>query len=357
VAVNSFVMKRKRIYFFLFSLSLLLFLVGFVTDNNYFAISQKDVEFHIPKGFPQPFYDVKRNIPTPAGFVLGRKLFYDPILSKDSSISCGFCHMRIAAFAHIDHALSHGINGLIGKRNVPPLENLAWNNCFMWDGRVNHLEVQPLAPITNPIEMNETIENIIKKLQRNKEYAAMFQSAFNDSIVNSRNILRAIAQFTGLMISANSRYDKYMQGEDTLSTAELNGLQLFRDNCGQCHKEPLFTDNTFRNTGLPMDTNLKDSGVAAINGDMKDFMKFKVPTLRNIEMTYPYMHDGRFRTLKQVMDHYTTKFSRESHADPLLVKGIVLTEQDKSDVIAFLKTLTDPTFLHDRRFADPSMHY
>ncbi|HTB32055.1 MAG TPA: cytochrome c peroxidase [Bacteroidia bacterium] len=350
-------MKRKLIYFFVFPLFFLLLLAGFIADNKYFVISQKDVEFKIPQGFPKPFYDFKNNKPTPAGFVLGRKLFYDPILSKDSSISCGFCHQRIAGFAHIDHALSHGINGLIGKRNVPPLENLAWSNSFMWDGRINHLEVQPLAPITNPIEMNETIEHIIKKLQQNKDYVSMFKTAFNDSVVNSRNTLKALAQFTGLMISANSRYDKYMRGEDTFSMAELSGLQLFRDNCAQCHKEPLFTDNTFRNTGLPMDTNLKDSGVASSNGDMKDFMKFKVPTLRNIEMTYPYMHDGRFRTLKQVMDHYTKKFSPESHADPILIKGIQLTELDKADIIAFLKTLTDQTFLHDRRFADPSMHY
>ena len=350
-------MKLKFIYIFCFSCFFILLLSGFIFDNGYFSITQKDVEFHIPKGFPKPVYDFKNNIPTPAGFVLGRKLFYDPILSKDSSISCGFCHQRIACFAHIDHALSHGINGLIGKRNVPPLENLAWSNSFMWDGRVNHLEVQPLSPMSNPIEMDETIQNVIKKLQRNKGYVAMFKTAFGDSVVNSRNMLRALAQFTGLMISADSRYDKYMQGEDTLSVAELNGLQLFRDNCEQCHKEPLFTDNTFRNTGLPMDTNLRDSGVAAIDGDMKDFMKFKVPTLRNIEMTYPYMHDGRFKTLKQVLDHYTKKFTIESHADPILVKGIQLTELDKADIIAFLKTLTDQKFLHDRRFADPSGHY
>lgn len=350
-------MKRKIICFFVLSFSLFILSSGFIGDNNYFSISQKDVEFHIPKEFPKPFYNFKNNIPTPAGFVLGRKLFYDPILSKDSSISCGFCHQRIAAFAHIDHALSHGINGLIGKRNVPPLENLVWDNSFMWDGRINHLEMQPLSPITNPLEMNEMIEHIIKKLQRNKEYAAMFKAAFNDSVVTSQNMLKALAQFTGLMISDNSCYDKYIRGDDTLSASELKGLQLFRDKCAQCHKEPLFTDNTFRDTGLPMDTNLRDSGVAAINGQMKDFMKFKVPSLRNIAMTYPYMHDGRFRNLKQVLDHYTQKFTKASGADPILVKGIQLTENDKSNIIAFLKTLTDETFLHDRRFADPSGHY
>ena len=185
----------------------------------------------------------------------------------------------------------------------------------------------------------------------------MFKAAFHDSIINSQNILKALAQFTGLMISDNSRYDKYMRGEDTLSATELKGLTLFRAQCVQCHKEPLFTDNTFRNTGLAMDTNLKDSGVAAINGQMKDFMKFKVPGLRNVEMTYPYMHDGRFKTLKQVLNHYTQKYAPSSGVDPILVKGIRLSDADKTDIIAFLKTLTDETFLHDRRFADPNGHY
>lgn len=350
-------MKYKYICIFILLVFLFVCISGFIGDNKYFAISQKDVEFHIPAGFPKPVYNFKNNVPTPAGFVLGRKLFYDPILSKDSSISCGFCHQRIGAFAHIDHALSHGINGLIGKRNVPPLQNLAWEKSFMWDGRINNLEVQPLSPISNPIEMDETIKNVVTKLQRNKEYVTMFKAAFKDSVINSQNILRALAQFTGLMITDNSRYDKYMRGEDTLSVKELRGLQLFRKQCAQCHKEPMFTDNTFRNTGLPADNNLKDSGVAAINGQMKDFMKFKVPGLRNIEMTYPYMHDGRFRTLKQVLDHYTQKFNKKSGADPILVRGIHLTEAEKSDIIAFLKTLTDETFLHDRRFADPTGHY
>lgn len=350
-------MKRKLVYPVVFFFFLLLLMSSFIGDNPYFKITQKDVEFTIPKGFPKPVYDFKNNTPTPAGFVLGRKLFYDPILSKDSSISCGFCHQRIAAFAHIDHALSHGINGLIGKRNVPPLENLIWNTSFMWDGRINHLEIQPLSPISNPIEMNETIGHIIVKLQRNKEYVTMFKQAFGDSIVSSKNILKALAQFTGLMISDNSRYDKYMRGEDTLSTSELEGLKLFRANCEQCHKEPLFTDYSFRNTGLAIDTNLNDSGEADVNGNMKDFGKFKVPTLRNIEMTYPYMHDGRFRTLKQVLDHYTQKFTKKSGADPILVKGIKLSETDKTNIIAFLKTLTDETFLHDKRFADPDGHY
>ncbi|HTB06756.1 MAG TPA: cytochrome c peroxidase [Bacteroidia bacterium] len=341
-----------------FHITLLIALVivslAFIGDNKYFTITKDDVKLEFPKDFPKPIYTFKDNTPTPEGFTLGRKLFFDPILSKDSSISCGFCHQRIAAFAHIDHPISHGINGLLGKRNVPPLQNLIWEKEYMWDGGVNNLEVQPISPITNPVEMNEDMEQVIKKLQRNKEYSTMFKLAFGDSMITSQKLLRALAQFTGLMVSSNSRYDKYVRHEDTLSRTELNGLKLFRDNCAQCHKEPLFTDNTYRNVGFAYDTSFKDSGRIRITGDKKDFMKFRVPSLRNIEMTYPYMHDGRFHTLKQVLDHYTNIDASAKGLDPILVKGINLTEGQKTDIIAFLKALTDKTFLYDRRFVDPN---
>jgi cytochrome c peroxidase len=347
-------MRRK--YFYISSF-VVLFIISsaFIGDDKYWTITKADVKLDFPKDFPKPLYEFKNNTPTPEGFTLGRKLFYDPILSKDSSISCGFCHQRIAAFAHIDHAISHGINGLLGKRNVPPLQNLIWEKEFMWDGGVNNLEVQPASPITNPVEMDETFKHVITKLQRNKTYVAMFKAAFGDTIVNSANLLHALAQFTGLMVSSNSRYDKYIRREDTLSKQEAHGLQLFRDKCAQCHKEPLFTDNSYRNNGIAYDSAFKDSGRIKITGNPKGFMKFRVPSLRNIEMTYPYMHDGRFRNLKQVLDHYTQTYTQASGADPILVNGIALSEQDKTDIIAFLKTLTDKTFLYDRRFADPNM--
>lgn len=347
-------MSRKYLYM----LALCLMFVGllaFTNGNGYFTITKEDVVLDFPKEFPKPVYTFKNNIPTPAGFTLGRKLFYDPILSRDSSVSCAFCHQRIAAFAHIDHPISHGINGQLGKRNVPPLENLAWSTSFMWDGGVNNIEVQPLSPITNPVEMGETLPDVINKLQRNRKYVAMFKDAFGDTVINSQKLLKALAQFTGLMISDNSPYDMYMRGEDTLSVAELRGLKLFRANCEGCHKEPLFTDNSYRNNGLKYDSAFKDPGREAITGLKSDFMKFKVPSLRNVAVTFPYMHDGRFRNLKQVLDHYTQKFDASSGTDPILVKGISLTEKDKTDIITFLKTLTDETFLHDRRFADPNM--
>ena len=215
-------MGRKHFYI-LAVIVLSIASLAFVDGSKYWTITADDVKLDFPKNFPKPVYDFKDNTPTPAGFTLGRKLFYDPILSRDSSISCGFCHQRIAAFSHFDHPISHGINGLLGKRNVPPLQNLIWQNAFMWDGGINNLEMQPLAPMTNHVEMAEDVKHVIEKLQRNAKYRAMFNDAFGDSIVTSKRLLKALAQFTGLMISNNSRYDKFMRGEDTLSVAEKEG--------------------------------------------------------------------------------------------------------------------------------------
>jgi cytochrome c peroxidase len=328
-------------------------LLGFTGVNKYFIITSEDVALKIPKGFPKPHYKFKNNKPSPEIFVLGRKLFYDPILSKDSTISCASCHQRIAAFGHIDHALSHGINGLIGKRNVPALQNLIWKDAFMWDGGVNHLEVQPLSPITNPIEMNESIAHVIEKLKHNQLYAEEFSKAFGDTAITSERILKSLAQFTGLMISANSRYDKFMRGEDTFSIAEQNGLEIFREKCASCHEEPLFTDNSYRNNGLKPDSSLMDKGRSAITGDQFDEYKFLVPSLRNIEMTYPYMHDGRFRKLKNVIDHYASPQNFTPGAAKEMYEIGNLTEQDKKNLLAFLLTLTDKSFIYDRRFVDP----
>ena len=330
-------------------------LVGFTAEHTYFTITQEDVTLHIPPGFPRPDYRFRNNKLKPEIFVLGRKLFYDPILSRDSTTSCASCHQRIAAFGHIDHALSHGINGLIGKRNVPALQNLIWKDEFMWDGGVNHLEVQPISPITNPVEMDESLAHIITKLRQNKSYVYDFEQAFGDTVISSERILKSLAQFTGLMISASSRYDKYMAGTDTFSASEKNGLALFREKCGNCHKEPLFTDNTYRNNGLKPDSALKDKGRGAITGVESDDYKFKVPGLRNIEMTYPYMHDGRFRKLTDVLNFYASPENFASHAASEVYDIGVLTEENKKDIIAFLRTLTDKTFIYDRRFVDPFM--
>jgi cytochrome c peroxidase len=346
-------MSAKHFYIVLSAIGIIFLLNSFAPGEDYFRITKKDVELKTVAGFPKPFYDFKNNTLTPEIFTLGRKLFYDPILSRDSSISCGTCHQRIAAFAHIDHTLSHGINGLIGTRNVPALQNLIFRDAFMWDGGVNNLEVQAINPITNPLEMDEQLDHVLMKLQRNTEYVKLFKAAYNDSIINSERVLKSLTQFTGLMISNNSRYDKYKLGLDTLSANETAGMKLFGARCANCHSGELFSDNSYRNNGIMPDTSLTDTGYGAITGLAADNYKFKVPSLRNVEMTYPYMHDGRFRTLEQVVDHYGNgKYYAEF--DQSMNKTAGLSKQERADIVAFLKTLTDKTFLYDRRFADPN---
>lgn len=347
-------MRIRHFYIILSALGIIFLLNSFAPGEDYFLITKKDVELKSINGFPKPFYDFKNNTLSPEIFTLGRKLFYDPILSKDSSVSCGTCHQRIAAFAHIDHPLSHGINGLIGTRNVPALQNLIFRDAFMWDGGVNHLEVQAINPITNPLEMDEKLDHVVMKLQRNAEYVKLFKAAYNDSLINSERLLKSLTQFTGLMISSNSRYDKYKAGLDTLSQQEKSGMKLFGQRCANCHSGELFSDNSYRNNGILPDTSLNDLGYGAITGKLTDNYKFKVPSLRNVEMTYPYMHDGRFRTLDQVLDHYGNGKYFTVNFDQSLNKTAGLTKQERADIVAFLKTLTDKTFLHDRRFADPN---
>ena len=343
-------MKHLSILIF-FLLAILL--ISFTEDNPYFIITKKDVQVKIPKGFPEPQYDFKKNKITPEGFILGRKLFYDPVLSADFFTSCATCHQRFAAFAHIDHPISHGRLGKIGKRNVPALQNLIWQNNFMWDGGINHLDLQPIAPITGDAEMGETLLNVIEKLNRDSVYRNLFYEAYHDSAITTERLLKSLSQFLCMMVSAGSRYDKFIHHEEKFSDREINGLKIFRSRCENCHKEPLFTDNSFRNIGLKMDTALRDSGRAMITGLKQDCMKFKVPSLRNVEMTYPYMHDGRFKNLQQVIDHYSNG-NFALNADSSVFRTTGLSDQEKQDIIAFLKTLTDKTFLYDRRFADPN---
>ena len=308
--------------------------------------------FYIPNGFPEPVYKFQNNPVTPDGFALGKKLFYDPILSRDSSIACGSCHQLFVAFANSDHKLSHGIDNLLGSRNSPALYNIAWFPNYMWDGGVNHLEVQPLAPIGNPVEMDETMTNILVKIKRSNSYPGLFKSAFGSDTITTQAIMRAMAQFMGSMISANSKYDKYRAGKESFTNAELSGLQLFRTKCESCHKEPLLTDMSFRNNGLDTYFN-KDAGRAKITTLPQDSGLFRVPSLRNVVLTYPYMHDGRLNTLMDVMNHYDSGIQTSNTLDPSLTAvGIPLTLSEKNDLITFLGTLTDYTFIQDSRFKE-----
>ena len=290
---------------------------------------------------------------TEAEFDFGRTLFYDPILSKDNSISCASCHTQATAFAHVDHDLSHGIKGRIGKRNALSLVNLAWNTSFMWDGGVNHIELQALAPITDVNEMNESLSTVVEKLKTSSRYKTLFAKTHRDGQITGQRILLALTQFVVMLTSYNSKYDRFMRKESgaSMTAQEKNGLQIFRQHCATCHKEPLFTNNQFENNGLKVDSTLNDYGRFLITQNPKDSLKFKVPSLRNVQFTKPYMHDGRFETLQEVINHYTSEIEPTKTLSKTLKNTIVLTHKEKVDLLVFLRTLSDKEFLFNKRFS------
>lgn len=318
---------------------------------------QKPTErkFEIPKGWPKPKYDFKKSPLTEEGIALGRQLFYDPILSRNETVSCASCHLSYTAFTHVDHDLSHGIEDRVGTRNSLALMNMAWSSSFMWDGAVNHIEVQALAPISHPSEMDEEIGHVISKLQKVEAYALAFEQAYGDTAITSQRLLKALAQFQLTFVSANSKYDQVMRKEPGISFTEQErrGYELFKTNCSSCHQEPLFTNDGFENNGLPLDTTLWDYGRIKITLDSKDSMKFKVPTLRNVEFSFPYMHDGRFEKLSDVLKHYNRGIVSSPTLAPQLKDGLSLSSNERIDLLAFLLTLTDREFLFNPNLAFP----
>ena len=258
-----------------------------------------------PANFPEPQYHFETNAVTQAGFELGRKLFYEPRLSRNNTISCGTCHIQAAGFTHHGHDVSHGIDDRLGKRNSPAIINLAWNPSFMWDGGIFDLDLQPIAPITAHEEMDESVANVIAKLQARPDYPGLFQKAFGSSEITSAHFLKALSQFMVMCVSSNSKYDSVMRQEGPAFTAlEAQGYTLFRQKCAACHTEPLFTDHSFRDNGIGIGFN-GDEGRYLITLNPLDRYKFKVPGLRNLQYTAPYMHDGRFYTLEAVLDQYS----------------------------------------------------
>lgn len=330
-------------------LYILLLIVGICAG---FRAAQSD-ELSYPDYFPTPAYDFEKNPLSAEKVELGRMLFYDPILSKDNSISCASCHSPYNAFAHTDHDLSHGIDDQIGTRNAPALFNLAWYKTFMWDGAINHLDVQALGPITNELEMGEDLKNVVAKLQNTNRYPQLFQSAFGDSVVTGEYILKALSQFQLMLVSANAKYDRVKQGKEQFTAQEQNGYELFKVNCGSCHTEPLFTNNEFANNGLPVDTTLNDYGRYTQTHVSKDSMQFKVPSLRNLSFSPPYMHDGRFRKLHQVIEHYTSGISHSATLADQLRDPITLSAEEKVDLVAFLLTLSDKEFVFNSKHQYP----
>lgn len=314
------------------------------------------IKFSIPKGWPKPQVNIFKSNPlTEEGFQLGRRLFYDTRLSKDSSVSCGSCHQQFAAFCTYDHDFSHGINNAFTNRNAPALFNVAWMNGLHWDGGINHIEVQPLAPITAANEMGEVLDMVLKKLKNDTAYIRLFYMAFGDKTINSQRLLKSLAQFTGSLLSCNSKYDKVKRGEAAFNASEQKGYEVFKSNCNSCHTEPLFTDNSYRNNGLKLNEKLQDYGRMRITQQAADSLKFKVPTLRNISLTAPYMHDGRLYTLSQVIEHYRVGINQaQPTLDNRLKNRITISEQEKLDLKSFLLSLTDEVFIKDKRFEQPA---
>tara|TARA_B100000795_G_scaffold252671_1_gene222378 strand:+ start:907 stop:1932 length:1026 start_codon:yes stop_codon:yes gene_type:complete len=330
------------------------------TEEEYTPVSYS---LQIPQLFQEKLIDplIPSNNPlTEEGIALGKKLFFDTILSGDNSQSCASCHKPQNSFTD-DTRFSDGVDGVFGARNSMPLFNLAWNfsDRFAWDGKELGLERQALEPVKNPIEMHGDWINIAIKLQQDSEYPTLFLRAFRSFTIDSTLITKAIAQFERTLISGNTKFDKYLSGGATLSLEELNGFNIFMDetkgDCFHCHgsdNNPLWTDNSFHNNGL--DALFTDIGLGAVTGDPNDYGKFRSPSLRNLAFTSPYMHDGRFATLEEVINHYSEGLQNSSTIDPLMKKinqgGVLLTLQEKEDLKAFLLTLTDSEFINNPDF-------
>ena len=305
--------------------------------GSIFTYKPTPVKFLSPKGWPAPAYNFKGNPLTKEGIALGKKLFYDPVLSSDNTVSCATCHEPSAAFATYDHPLSHGVNNLT-TRNAPSLFNVAWQKEFMYDGRANSLETQALLPMHSSDEMDTNIPDLLKQLNTSPSYKKMFTAAFGPSKITLDQITRALSQFQLTLVSANSKYDQVMRGEASFMLPEKLGCEIFEKKCVSCHTPPLFSNYNYENTAITRDPHLKDNGRARFTGNSTDSLKFKVPSLRNLALSFPYGHDGRFYSVLDVLMHYRTSGQ------------IPLSNYEIGQLTAFLNTLTDSSTLTNPAF-------
>ncbi|MCI2230012.1 cytochrome-c peroxidase [Polaribacter sp. MSW13] len=328
----------------------ILLLLASCANEDYDPISydNPEVTLNIPADFPDLntfFYD---NVPTKYGVELGEKLFKEKRLSTDNTISCSSCHMQENAFA--DHnAIGIGIEGRVGLRNTPPIQNLAFMQFYNWDGSKRQLETQPLVPIITHEEMDSSILEAIGKIATEEDYINLFYKAFGDEGITPEKIYNSIAQYEYTLISANSKYDKVKRNEGgTFTEKEEKGSIIFQQKCASCHGTELFTDQSFRNIGFPVNPNTDEAGRARVTGKNEDLYRFRVPTLRNIEYTAPYGSFGQFATLKEVLDYLDRGVLDADNLDPILKDNnnrIPLTEDEKESLISFLKTLSDVDFV------------
>ena len=314
--------------------------------------TSSNFELQVPEHFPEPWYKFGKNKLSPEGVALGRKLFYDPILSENNQVSCGSCHHQDAGFSDPGMAFSLGTQGKPGMRNSTALANMVWMPSFMADGGINHIEVMPIAPLTDSLEMNEDLLSILSKLNKHPEYPILFSDAFGEDSITDQKMLYALAQFMSVMISGNSKYDQVYQGLVNFDASEASGYQIFQARCASCHREPLLSDFSYRNNGL--DSISADPGRSRISLREEDHGKFKVPGLRNVEFSAPYMHDGRFEDLMSVIEHYNEGLARPVNLDSSLTVPLNLTGQDKQDLLAFLKSLTDYEYITNTSLSDPN---
>lgn len=327
-----------------------LLLASCSNDDNLGLIpfDNPEVSLNIPSNFPELNSTVYNNLPTQYGIELGEKLFFDKKLSADNTISCSTCHIQENAFSdHNEKAV--GIEDRISLRNVPPIQNMAFMQFYNWDGSKLKLEDQPLVPIITHEEMDSSILEVIGKIEDDEDYIELFYKAFGDEEITPDRIYNSIAQYEYTLISSNSKYDKVKRDEgETFSEEEAQGYVVFKEKCISCHSTELFTDQSFRNIGFPLNSNSEEAGRSRVTGDINDYMSFRVPSLRNIEYTAPYGSFGQFTTLKDLLDYLSNGVLEADNLDPILKENdnrIPLTEEEKSYLISFLKTLSDEKFI------------
>lgn len=328
--------------------------IGVPRQRLEIAASATPYRFTMSASFPQPNLPADNPL-TREGVALGQRLFNEPLLSLNGAQSCASCHDARKAFAE-NRRVSTGAEGKPGTRNAMPLFNLAWKKEFFWDGRARSLREQVLQPIQNPIEMHESLTNVVAKLHASG-YGEMFAQAFGSTSITADRVARALEQFLLTQVSHDSKFDQVSRGEAEFTEEEERGFQLFHTeydprrgqfgaDCFHCHGGPLFQSVDFANNGL--DFLFKDSGRSEFTKRRGDEGKFSVPSLRNVEVTAPYMHDGRFSSLEETIEHYSASVKRSATLDPNLAKhpdgGVPLTTAQKRALIAFLKTLTDEKF-------------
>jgi cytochrome c peroxidase len=317
-------------------------------DQSCIYFSATPFTIETPFGFPEMKIP-SDNPMTVEGIALGKKLFKDRILSANNTQACIDCHKQNFSFSD-PNQFSTGIDNIQGNRNASGLINLGWNTSFNWDGSSLTLEEQAFEPVTNTIEMHNTWVNVELVLNSHSDYPTLFKQAFNINYIDSNYVVKAIAQFERTLISTNSKLDRYLNNEEQLTSSELNGYAIFnteKGDCFHCHSTNMFMDNLFHNNGLDPEP-FNDLGRAKVTLNPSDNGKFKTPTLRNVEMSAPYMHDGRFATLEEVVEHYNSGGKYSTTIDPLMKKlgvGLQLTNQEKMDLVAYLKTLTDNEFI------------